>query len=969
MLRGPLATHNILLLFSPINQTIYMSIPLYKSMTMKLLSFVLLILTAGSVSAQDKLSTKLPVDPNVKIGKLSNGLTYYIRKNAKPEKKVELRLVVNAGSILEDDDQQGLAHFTEHMAFNGSRNFKKNDIVSFLQSIGVEFGADLNAYTSFDETVYILPIPTEKKENVEKGFQILEDWASTIAFEGQEIDKERGVVLEESRLGKGAEDRMFKVVYPKMFEGSKYASRLPIGKEDILKTFKYDVIKRFYRDWYRPDLMAVVVVGDLDPAAAEQLVKTHFEKIKNPASPRPRVMSDVPARTTSEAVVVTDKEATHHVLEVLYSSKKAKEEITVGDYREFLVRRLFTSMLGLRMQELTQKAEPPFVYGGANIGGYARGYESYQAFAYLGKGGIEPAVNALVQENERARKFGFTAAELDRTKKMIMKSIERSYNERDKTESNDLVGEYIRNFLEKEPIPGIETEYSYYQEYLNGITLEEVNQYTAKSIPSSEEKKLVVLTGPDKADFTLPTNEALLAMVDNASKADIKPYEEKAVAASLMEKAPAAGKITAEKQNKELGLTELTLSNGVKVILKPTDFKNDQVVMNASRFGGQYLFDAKDRTNAEYASTVVTQLGVGSFSPVDLRKVLAGKNASVTPRLGTVSETLAGSSSAADVETMLQLTYLYFTQPRTDDELFSSFVSKQQAYYKNLSSDPQYTFQDTIFHVMYKNQPWAPRLPKAETFAQLDQAKALNIYKQRFGDATGFTFVLVGKFDIATLKPLLATYLGSLPVTGKTSSYKDAGLRPVKGSVKKEVKKGTEPKSFIRMMWNGEAPYSDKEQLKVQALAEVLTIKIIESLREELSGIYGGGMSGSLNKFPYNNYSLGVSLPCGPENVDKLITAALAEISKIKTSGPSEADLNKVKETWKQQYEVNMKDNAFWSRQLIQSVEMGSDPMGILKYEKQVAALTPADVKDAANRYLDMKNYVQFVLNPETEQQ
>jgi zinc protease len=426
-----------------------------------LASLTMVTVLFGILNAQDNLTDKLPIEPKVKIGKLSNGLTYYIQKNVRPEKKVELRLVVNAGSILEDDDQQGLAHFMEHMAFNGTKNFKKNDLVSFLQSIGVEFGADLNAYTGFDETVYILPIPTEKKENIEKGFQILEDWASTVAFDGSEIDKERGVVLEESRLGKGAEDRMFRVVYPKMFEGSKYAERLPIGKDDILKNFKHDVIKRFYRDWYRPDLMAVLVVGDMDPAEAEAQIKKHFEKLKNPSSPRQRALAEVPERKKSEGVVVTDKEATNHVVEIYYTYKKSKEEITVQDYRDYLVRVLFTSMLGQRMQELTQKAEPPFVFGGSNIGGWARGYEAYQSFAYLGKGGVEPAVNALIQENERARKFGFTASELDRVKKQLMKNIERSYNERDKTESQQIVEEYIRNFLDKEPIPGIENEFKY----------------------------------------------------------------------------------------------------------------------------------------------------------------------------------------------------------------------------------------------------------------------------------------------------------------------------------------------------------------------------------------------------------------------------------------------------------------------------------------------------------------------------
>jgi zinc protease len=843
-----------------------------------LLSMTLVTLLSGLLPAQDNLTDKLPVEPKLKIGKLSNGLTYYIQKNVRPEKKVELRLVINAGSILEDDDQQGLAHFTEHMAFNGTKNFKKNDLISFLQTIGVEFGADLNAYTGFDETVYILPIPTEKKENIEKGFQILEDWASTVAFDNGEIDKERGVVLEESRLGKGAEDRMFRVVYPKMFEGSKYAERLPIGKDDILKNFKYDVIKRFYRDWYRPDMMAVLVVGDIDPAEAESQIKKHFEKLKNPSSPRPRALAEVPDRKNSEGIVVTDKEATNHVVEIYYTYKKAKEETTVQDYRDYLVRVLFTSMLGQRMQELTQKAEPPFVFGGSNIGGWARGYEAYQSFAYLGKGGVEPAINALVQENERARKFGFTASELDRIKKMLMKNIERSYNERDKTESQNIVEEYIRNFLDKEPIPGIENEFKYYKKYLEGITLDEVNQYAVKTIPATTDPKLVILTGPENADFKMPANAELLALTESAGKVDLTAYAEKAVAASIMDKAPAAGTIVGEKETKELGVTELSLSNGVRVILKPTDFKNDQVIMNASRFGGQYLFDPKERFNAEFAATVVTQMGVGQFSPIDLRKVLAGKTATVAPRLGAISESLNGQCSAVDIETMLQLTYLYFTQPRKDDDLFKSFISKQQALYQNMAADPQFTFQDSVISTLYRNHPWAPKLPKPDNFGMINQQRALDIYKERFGNANGFTFVLVGKFDIAAIKPLLATYLGSLPSSQQKSAFKDVGLRPVKGVVKKEVKKGSEPKSFIRMFWNGEAPYSDAEQLKVQALTEVLNIKLIESLREELSGIYGGGMYGNLNKNPYNNYALGVSLPCGPENVDKLIKATIGEI-------------------------------------------------------------------------------------------
>lgn len=924
----------------------------------------LLMLSPG-VQAQQSPTDPLPIDPQVRTGKLSNGLTYYIRRNVKPEKKVELRLAVNAGSILEEDDQQGLAHFTEHMAFNGSSHFKKNDIVSFLQSIGVKFGADLNAYTGFDETVYILPIPTEKKENVEKAFQILEDWASTIAFEGAEIDKERGVVLEESRLGKGAEDRMFRVVYPKMFQGSKYASRLPIGKDDVLKNFAHDAIRRFYRDWYRPDLMAVAVVGDIDVNEMEQMIKKHFEKLKNPAKTRARAQESVPARTQSEGLVVTDKEATNHVLNIYYPYQVAKSTTTFADYRTSVVRRLFTSMLAQRIQELTQKADPPFIFGGNFIGGYARGYEAYQSAAYLSKAGIEAAVKALVQENERARKFGFTAAELERTKKTVLKSMERLYNEREKTESSSLVDEYVRHFLEKEPIPGIENEYKYYSTMLEGITLDEVNQHAAKTIPAPGEKKLVVLTGPEKADFAIPTGDALLAMVEQAAAADITAYTEKAVATSLLDKTPVAGKITGEKTNAALGTTELTLSNGIKVILKPSDFKNDQVVFSATRFGGQYLFDVKDRTNALFAANVVGQMGVGNFSPNDLRKVLAGKNASVSPRLSNIAEGLNGQSSTADVESLMQLIYLYFTQPRLDQELFKSFVSKQQAMYQNMTANPQFIYQDTLVRTLYKNHPWAPRVSTPEMFGQIDVNRALAIYKERFGDAHDFTFVFVGKFDINAIKPYIATYLASLPATTKKSTFKDVGLRATSGPLVKEVKKGTEPKSFITLLWNGEATFSDNENLKMQALSEVLNIKIIESLREDMGGIYGGGVYAQLSKNPYGSYSVGVSLPCGPENVDKLIKAAFAEIDKVRTNGPTADDLAKVKETWKQQYLVNIKDNNYWLRQLIQSVENGTDAAQILTYEKRIEALTAKDVQDAAKKYMDTGKCVQIILNPE----
>ena len=929
---------------------------------------ILVLLLIGFVSsAQVKLSDPLPVSPEIKIGKLSNGLTYYIRKNSRPEKKVELRLVVKVGSIMEDDDQRGLAHFTEHMAFNGSKHFKKNELVSFLQSIGVQFGADLNAYTSFDETVYILPIPTDKPENFEKGMTVLEDWASTVTFENAEIDKERGVVLEESRLGKGASDRMNKIILPKVLAGSKYAERLPIGKEDILKNFKYDVIKRFYKDWYRPDLMAVVVVGDLDVADAEKKIKEHFEKLKNPAKERPRTYADVPGRTTSEGLSVTDKEATNNVIQIYYSTKKSKPDLTIGDYRNSTIKSLFSAILGQRLQELTQKPNPPFVFGGSGPSGFVQGHEAYISFMLVGKSGAEPGITAVMEENERVRKFGFTASELDRLKKSMLRSLERAFNEKDKTESHIHAEELIRNFLVQESIPGIETEFNLHKEFLQTITLEEVNQYAAKIIPSTE-GKLIVYSGSDKSETPIPSSAELLAMITKAEQVPVTAYEEKAVATSLMDKAPAGGKIVNEKENKELGYTELTLNNGVKVIFKQTDFKNDQIVMTATRFGGQSLYKQKDYFNAAYATTVVGQMGVKDFSPVDLRKILSGKTAGTSPQLGGLTESVRGQSGTADLESMLQLVYLYFTQPRKDEALFASFVSKQQAMVQNMMSNPQTVFQDSIQKILFNNHPRGPRYPKPDDFSKINLDRALEIYKERYGNANGFTFVFVGSFDSNKLKELASTYLGSLPSAPNAPAFKDLGVRPAKGVIKKEIKKGSEPKSFISMVFTGEtseSDYSKDANLKLQVLIDVLNIKLIETLREDLSGIYGGGMKATLNKFPYINYTINVSLPCGPENVDKLIAATFAEIQKIKDNGPLEADLNKVKETMGKKHQEDLKDNNYWLSKLQQTVELGQDPVAILSFEKRLNAVTAKDLKDAANYYFNMNNYLQAVLNPE----
>jgi len=915
--------------------------------------------------AQSNLTDKLPIDPKVKIGKLSNGLTYYIRQNKKPEKKVELRLVVNTGSIMEDTDQQGLAHFTEHMAFNGTANFKKNDIISFLQSIGVTFGNDLNAYTGFDETVYILPVPTSNFKNVEKGFQILEDWAHRISLTDEDIDSERAVILEESRLGKGAEERMFRKIYPKLFEGSKYAERLPIGIDSIIKNAKYESLRRFYRDWYRPDLMAVIVVGDIDPTTAEGLIKKHFSSLTNPSNVRLRESVNVPAYAKSSGIVVTDKEATNYVLQLNYSAALSPTDVTLGGYKEDIIKNIFTTLLNQRLRELTQKENPPFVYAGASFASYARGYEAFNAEIGLGSGNAFTGLEAFTAEVERVKKYGFTEAELSRVKQNMLSQMSRVYNERDKTESANYAEEYIRNFLTHEPIPGIEKEYDYYKNLVPQITLAEVN--AVADLLKQNTNKLVTLTGPESsAKEKLPTGDELLAKVNEVEKLDIKGYEEKTLASSLLTTMPKAGRVVAIRKNNYLGTTELTLSNGITVTLKPTDFKNDQILVSAVRPGGKNHYGIKDKFNAEYAVGVVRAMGIGNFSPLDLQKMLAGKSASANAVFTGTTEGINANSTVKDAETMFQLIHLIFTATRKDTALFNSFVQKNKSQLAMIGANPQIAFIDTLYKTMFNNNPLAPSaVPKVENFDKINVDRALQIYKQRFGNANGMHFTFVGNFKEQEIKPLLEKYIASLPSANKKFNYVDNKVRPVKGKVNLNVYKGAEDKSLTLVLYTGQIPYSQDLELKAAAISEILNIKIIEELREKIQGIYTGGISAQFDKIPYSNYSFVLQLPSGPEKIDTLLYAAKKQIEDLKKFGPSKQNLDKVKQQWREQYKTARKENNYWLSNLQEIKFPGSDPKYFIEYEKFVNALTPKSIQDAAKLLLNGSNVLTAILRPE----
>ena len=936
-------------------------------MTQKLkpLFFVAFILFYVVSVGQYKLTDPLPVDPSVKIGKLSNGLTYYIRKNLKPEKKLELRLAVNAGSVLENNDQRGLAHFMEHMGFNGSKNFPKNELVDYLQKTGVEFGADLNAYTGFDETVYILPIPTDDPTVVEKGFTVLEDWAFNNLFDKNEIEKERGVVLEESRLSKGSFERMSRQYFPRLFNGSKYAERLPIGTDNVLKNFKHETLKNFYKTWYRPNLVAVIVVGDIDPADAEKKIKAHFSKFTNPANAtaRPSIIP-IKQRTAPDAMVVTDDEATNTFLEIYNFVKPAKKLKTWADYRESTVEGLVSSLINQRLTELTQKANPPFVFANTGFQEFLRGYNSFTSFAVLGEAPIQDAIDALLTETNRAKQFGFLQTELDRAKASLLNVAEKSFNEKDKSESGAIVQQYLNNFLEGNPIPGVEHRYKFLKQVLPTITLQEINAL-AKKMPSTA-NAFTLVQAPTKMKDKLPGDADLLKAVVAANKKPVTPYEEKAVASSLLDNDPVPGKITAETKNEKLGTTDLTLSNGVTITIKPTTLKNDEIQMDAWRWGGFHKFDLANKENAQYAAVIIGQMGVKDMSPTDIKKFLAGRTVSVFPYINQHEEGIEGRSSVKDFETFLQMMYLYYTQPRKNEELFKSFVTKNKSALQFIKQNPQAWFQDSLGKIVYNNNPWGNEIPSSEDFDRLNLDKLFGIYKDIFGNAHGMHYSFVGNIDVEKAKPLLEKYIGSLPASPKENKFKDNGIRMVKGTTEVNLKKGKESQAMVTLMFEGETEYNREEKMNLAALLEVLNIKIIEKLREEMSGIYGGGMGGTIQKRPYVHYTITAGFPCGPENVEKLTKALVDIIKDAQEKGVEQKDLDKVKETWKKQYHVNLQSNDWWLSGLSNAWIDQTNAEGLLDYEKRVDAIKLEDLQKAAKKFLTLNNMVKAVLYPES---
>ncbi len=903
----------------------------------------------------------LPLDPAVRIDTLANGLVYFIRTNAEPRNRAELRLVVDAGSVLEEDDQRGLAHFLEHMLFNGTRRFQEQELIDFLERTGMRVGPDVNAYTSCDETVYELQIPTDSSDIVEKAFDVLEDWAAYATLSGDEIDKERGVVVEEWRRGTGAGGRIRDQILPVLLADSRYKDRLPIGDTTVIKHASYDRLRQFYRDWYRPGLMAVVAVGDFDPDRIEGLIREHFAELKQPDDPRPRPTFDVPGHTETLYAVATDPE--YPVTQVQVSFKQDAEPFrTVADYRERLVGGLFNSMLNERFAEIARRGDAPFLGAGVSKGGFVRPSVSYTLGAQVQDDSLLSGLGALLTEAARVRRHGFTATELARARRETLRAYEQAYNERENTRSSSYASEYAGHFLEGEPMPGIAYEYELVQALLPGLTVEEINARAADLL--SERNRVVIVAMPEKDGLTPPTEEQLAAVLDRVQQQTIAPYEDDVSDAPLVALVPEPAAVTGRREIPEVGVTEITLANGVRVVMKPTDFKEDEVSFTAFSPGGHSLVPDSLYLDASTSDALVARSGVGAFDRTALDKKLAGTVVSVAPYVGELEEGLRGSASPQDLETLFQLIHLYVTAPRAEASALEAYQNQQRSFLVNRSATPGGAFQDTLITALYGDHP-RRQVPTVQQIDALDLAQAFAAYQDRFADTDDFTFIFVGNFDVDRLTALAQTYLGTLPATDREETWRDVAPDTPEGVVTKTVRKGQAPQSQVALLFTGPFVYDRLHRHRLRSLEGVLDIKLREELREERSGVYSTAVQSGASARPDTSYSFTVFFGCDPARAAELAEAVFAEIDDLK-NGVSQEYVDKVKEQQRRERETSLEENGFWLGILdFYYTNENEDLLDVLRYGEMIDSLTPEDVQAAAREYLDTSRYVQVILYPE----
>jgi zinc protease len=902
------------------------------------------------------------LDPEIKRGTLANGLTYYVMKHQKPEQRAALWLVVNAGSVLEDDDQRGLAHFVEHMAFNGTRRFPKQAIVDYMEKAGMRFGADLNARTSFDETVYQLTVPTDDRQTVMKGLDILRDWAGEVSFDPVEVDKERGVVLEEWRLGRGPFARINDRQWPIMFQGSRYAERLPIGLPEIIKAAPRDRLVRFYKDWYRPHNMAVLAVGDFDPAELEQAITARFTNLAEPAQPRTRAPVPVPHDHELAVTIATDREMPLTRVAII-DKLDHRSNATRGDFRRFLVEMLYHQMLDARFHELAQDPAAALIGAGSTTTTLTRTCDGFVRSAGAKGGRAGDALAVLFREIARVEKFGFLPSELERARSELIARFETEAREWDKSPLRIIVEEMVRNFLQAEQMSGRRAELDMARSLAPGVTLDELN-HLARTWGGTR-GRVITISAP--ADAKLPSEAEVRAIAAAVASAPVEPWKDTAgapdAAHALIEHPPTPGKVTATTHDAAADATVWTLGNGVRVIVKPTTFQNDEVVFLGWQLGGTSLVPDKDFVHARFASEIVAASGAGELDAVALRKQLSGKVVNVNVGLGELGEQVFGSARPGDLETALQLLYLRLTAPRRDDRAFAAWKERQRDFLQHRTALPDIAFTEEMRAVTSGNH-LRRRPTTVEMLDQVDPDRALAIYRNRLADLGGFSFVFVGNLELAALQPLVETYLGSLPAAGRKAHWKDIGIKYPVGRITKTVVAGSEPRSRVELAMSAPARWSLDAERDATILSRVLQIRLREVMREDMGGVYGVSVSASLSREPTQRRNLVISFGCDPANIDALETAALREIRTIAKSGIGADYLTKVTEQMRREHEVNLKSNNWWRGRLRNAYYFHEDFARANDIEATLRRMTSANIKASAARFLDENNLIVGILRP-----
>jgi zinc protease len=919
--------------------------------------------TAASVAAY-ALSTDMPVDPEVLIGGLPNGLRFYIRPNPRPARQAELRLVVKAGSVLEDDDQRGLAHFVEHMQFQGSRHFPGQTIDNFLGSIGLSIGSDANAVTSFDDTQYSLKVPTDRPGILDTALTVLEDWAGGATFDAAAIDRQRAIVLAEWRRNLGADERISDKQRHVQLEGSRYANRSPIGDPTVIQNAQREQLVRFYRDWYRPNLMAVIVVGDVDKNLVAGMISRHFSSLDNPVPERPRPIFDVPEQPGTRYAVLTDKESTNTAVS-LSNLRPARNQGSVGGYRDIIKDQLFSQMLGDRLDEIAQGDRPPFLRAAAGRGLFPAPKTRDEATlqALVPNDGVARGLDALVMELKRVATFGFTATELDRAKQANLAGSERAAEESPDRESSSRADEYTRNFLQREALPTIWQELAFHRRFLPEITLNDMNALAADWFP--EANRLVVAMTPEVAGRVPPSESALKAAVEAASARTVTAYVDAGAGMTLMERPPANGSIV--KTTLKGNVTEWTLSNGATVALLPTTLKADQILFRATAPGGTSLASDADFFAARTADDVIPAGGVGTFSEVVVDKLMTGKSLAVQPFITEIREGMGGGSAPRDLEAMFQLIHLRFTAPRADPTVFAAMKARALGMLADRSASPDVLFNQTLASALSGNHP--RRQPETEaTVAKWNLDTSLAFYKARFADASHFTFIFVGSFTLETIRPLVETYIASLPATRRGETWRDLGVKPPADVVQTTVRKGIAPKSEVAIVFSGPFEFTPSSQLALQTATLLLQSRLSEAIREQLGATYAISADSETNRYPRPEYRVRIDWTCDPAQVESLVKRVLEEVAAVRDTRLTEEQLGRIRDYLQRELDRSSQENDYLLSQIMRRYESG-EPLTrdvVSEQAAEIKALTADAVARAATRYLDPARYVRVTLMPDT---